>query len=345
LPELAPLLAALGGGDVALERAGLVWPALAALGALLAWAGWRGPRRVAVPGALGTARGLDPDPAFWLSMALRGAALGLLVAALLGPVAQLRDNPASGEGVDLVIALDASGSMNALDAVIDGRRATRFELARQVVADFVRQRRGDRVGLVVFGERAFTQSPLTVDHRLVLDALARVRVGVAGDQTAIGEALGLATRRLEGRGAVPGAQRVLLLITDGRQNAGRLAPETAAEIARQRGVRVHTVGIGSSGVVPFARGGRDEPLRFERVDLDPETLRRIASATGGRFYHARQPGDLVEIAAAIDALEVRPAASEPRLRQITLVPLCLALVLGLLLTDGLARFGPLRRLP
>ncbi len=269
----------------------------------------------------------------------------MLGVALAGPIGLLRETPAGGEGIDLLIALDASGSMNALDATLEGRRVTRLELARAVVADFVRQRDGDRIGLVVFGAHAFTQSPLTVDRRLLLDAIERVRVGVAGDATALGEAIGLAVRRLRVPGAPGDTRRVLLLLTDGRHNAGTLGPETAAQIARLAGVRIHAVGIGTTGSVPFARSGPGEPLRFERVDLDEQTLLSVARHTGGEFFHARRPEDLVAVAAAIDRLEVQPQVAEPRYRRVSFVPHVLLVVLGLLLLESITAHGLLRRLP
>jgi len=285
------------------------------------------------------------DLAWLTSVALRAFALACVGLALAGPAGLVPENPAGGEGLDLVIALDASGSMRALDGVLDGRRVTRLELARRVVADFVRERRGDRLGLVVFGEHAFTQCPLTVDHRLVLEALARIEVGLAGDATALGEAIGLATRRLDVPGSPPDAERVVVLFTDGRHNSGRLAPETAAQIARTRNVRIHAVGIGSEGEVPFAQETPGQPLRFERVDLDRETLQAVASITGGGFFHAERPDDLVDVLFAIDRIEARPLPLEPRFRRASLVPLALALALGALLAEAATAHGLLRRLP
>ena len=318
---------------------------IVALGVL--FRAWRhGPLRLGVPAAESARRRLPrPDLPWWLSLALRTGALVLLGLSLSAPIALVREIPAGGEGVDLVIALDASGSMNALDANLDGRRLTRLSMAKQVVADFVRGRQGDRIGLVVFGEHAFTQCPLTVDRRLVLSAIERVEVGLAGDATALGEAIGLSVRRLRTLGAPETARRVVLLLTDGRHNAGTLGPETAAEIARLADVRIHAVGIGTTGSVPFARSGPGEPLRFERVDLDKETLQAVAHATGGEFFHARRPEDLVAVATAIDRLEVRPQVADPRYRRVSLVPGFLACALALLILEAATAHGLLRRLP
>ena len=324
--------------------------------ALLAAALWRGPARVRVAATANRRLAFLPDAPWWLSAAVRAGAIAGLTLALAGPVALIPQNPAGGTGIDLVIALDASGSMNALDGLIDGRRVTRLELAKRVVADFIRDRDGDRIGLVVFGQRAFTQCPLTVDHRLVLSSLHRTDVGVAGDATAIGEAIGLATRRFgvesgAGIGNGPGSQqasrseRVLLLFTDGRHNSGQLAPETAAQVAGMHGVRIHAVGIGGTGVVPFARRTPGEPLRFESVDLDRDTLQTVASRTGGRFFHARRPRDLAQVAQAIDRLEARPRLEEPQLQRASLTPWALGVALLLLAVEVLTSWGLLRRLP
>ncbi len=334
-------LDALLSGAVAIDHpwalaAGLLL-ALVLLGAGLA----RGPRRVRVPATTSGYRLLRFDPPWWLSVATRCAALGLVTLALAGPVALVPKNPIGGSGIDLIVALDASGSMNALDGLIDGRRVTRLELAKHVVADFIGDRGGDRVGLVVFGQRAFTQCPLTVDHRLVLEALGRVQVGVAGDATALGEAIGLATRRL----GHADTERVVLLLTDGRHNSGQLAPETAAQIARMHDVRIHAVGIGGRGVVPFARRTAGEPLRFERVDLDRDTLQTVAERTGGLFFHARRPRDLSRVAALIDRIESRPRPEDPQLQRASLTPWSVGVALLLLALEILTSYGVLRRLP
>jgi Ca-activated chloride channel family protein len=317
--------------------------------ALLAAALWRGPARVRVAATAHRRVALPADASWWFSAALRALALAGVALALAGPVALIPQNPAGGSGIDLVIALDASGSMNALDGLIDGRRVTRLDLAKRVIADFIRDRDGDRIGLVVFGQRAFTQCPLTVDHRLVLSSLRRIDVGIAGDATAIGEAIGLATRRFGTRdapaGDAPPGERVLLLLTDGRHNSGQLGPETAAQVAAMHGVRIHAIGIGGTGVVPFARRTPGEPLRFESVDLDRDTLQTVASRTGGRFFHARKPRDLAQVAQAIDRLEARPRLEEPQLQRASLTPWALGVVLLLLAVEVLCAWGLLRRLP
>jgi Ca-activated chloride channel homolog len=334
-------LRALAAGDVALEHPLRLVAALGALALWLALALRRGPLRIAVPAFAG-AKTLDV--AALVSFALRACAFVALGVALAGPIGFVPARAASGSGVDLVIALDASGSMEALDGMLAGQRATRLALAKSAVADLVKRRPRDRLGLIVFGDRAFTQCPLTLDHALLLAALERVEVGVAGDATALGDAFGLAIRRFAASGAAS-TRRVVVLLTDGRHNAGQLAPATAARIALREGVRAHAVGIGSSGAVPFAGRGTGEPLRFEKVDLDRETLQEIARTTGGRFFHARRPEDLAQVADLIDALETSPPEDPGSLRRASLLPLAIVVALALLGLDALLAAGPLRRIP
>lgn len=337
---------ALRAGAVQLEDVGRIWLALGVIAVLAALALLRGPALIRVPDAGGRGeRRLWLDGPWLLSLTLRLGALGLIGLTLARPTGLVPQNPAAGRGIDLVIALDASGSMQALDAILDGRRVTRLELAQQVVSDFIRERRGDRIGLVVFGQHAFTQCPLTVDHRLLLETLQRIEVGIAGDATALGEAIGLGVRRLRVAGGQADARRILMLLTDGRHNSGRLTPKTAAEIARLEGVRIYAVGVGTSGSVPFAQDHPGEPLRFERVDLDRETLQAVAAISRGRFFHAAHPQDLATIASTIDQLEAPPGPTPPRYRRTSLSALSLVAALLLLALDALTAQGVLRRLP
>ena len=257
------------------------------------------------------AGGRRRDPLRGLSRGLRVAALLVLAVAVSGPLARDPRPPAPGKGLDVVLVLDTSLSMRALDAEVDGEWRTRLELAREVVRRFALHRvvSGDRVGLVVFGETAFTQCPLTSDGNLLAAALGRVAAGMAGEATALGDALALAVKRVEVvDDAAGGAGRVVVILTDGRSNTGVIPTEVAIGLARARGIRVHTVGIGSEGEVAIAgsEGQAGRGLRFERHDLDVETLTRIAEATQGRFFEARTPEDLEAVYQEIDALERVP---------------------------------------
>ena len=307
----------------------------------------------ALPEALAAgARVRDPDR--WLAGGLRAGALCALAVAAAGPVRLDPAAPPLERGLDLLLVLDASQSMQALDAQVDGEWRMRLDLARQVVARFARQRAasGDRVGLVVFGEQAFTQCPLTRDGALLAASLERVRPGVAGSATALGDALALAVKRVTAaRASVasPGEREapVVVLLTDGRNNAGKIPVDVATELARARGVRVHTVGIGSVGPVAVERpeGAAGRGLRFERHDLDAEALERIAAWTGGRAFRALGGDDLAAVYETIDALErsERPAAAaslaSPRPEP------WLALAAGLVATEILALGAARRALP
>ena len=310
---LRPLLAALG--TDALERPGLFWWLAAACLLVLLAALRRRPEAIAWS-ALPEALAAGAARREWLprlARSLRIAALLSLAVVLAGPVGVHRAPPEPGHGLDLVLVIDASGSMRALDADVAGERRSRLALAREVVARFARQRaaEGDRVALVVFGETAFTLCPLTSDGRLLSAALARVEAGVAGEATAVGEALALAVKRVAG--SQPTAGRVAVLLTDGRHNAGAISVEAATALAGGDRVRVHTVAIGSSGQRVLMEQGPGEAgrgLRFERHDVDAQSLAAIAASTGGSFFAARRSSDLAPVYAEIDRLE-RPARRLP----------------------------------
>ena len=253
---------------------------------------------------------------------LRFGAILLLALVAARPVVIEDSPPEPGRGLDLILVLDTSASMRALDTSMTepgpAGDQTRLDLAKRVVARFATSRvaEGDRVGLVVFGSRAFTQCPLTSDGALLARALARSEVGIAGDATALGDALALAVKRAPQ--SPSGLGRVIVLLTDGRSNAGQIPVEIATDLARGEKLRVHTVGIGTGGAeVPMATrpGRREQPLLFERHDTDPETLKQIAIATGGRAFVATRPADLEAIYREIDSLERVERPLPPRRRE------------------------------
>lgn len=229
-------------------------------------------------------------------------------------------------GRDLMLALDLSGSMSEPDMSLNDRPVDRLTAAKAVLADFLERRSGDRVGLIVFGRRAYALAPLTLDRATVRDQLRDSVVGLAGQETAIGDAIGLAVKRLREQ---PAEQRVLILLTDGVNTAGALDPRKAAELARDDRVRIHTIAFGGDGSLSLfgfkiAVPGGDA--------LDESTLRHIARTTGGRFFRARDTGELVGIYAEIDRLEPirRPGqAVRPRIERYAW-PLGGALALALL---------------
>lgn len=337
------------------ELTGFLSPALGAVLALLTLAAcglaFRSqPSRLAWPAAreLRAAGARRRDPLRTLVLALRAGTLMLLAGALAGPLGPVPSTHSREQGIDLLLVLDTSDSMRALDTEIGASTRTRLALAREVVARFALHRvaSGDRVGLVVFGNTAFTHCPLTSDGRLLRAALERVEAGMAGEATALGDALALAVKRLHAVGAQNGAKhQLVVLLTDGRSNADSVPPDVAAALARQLGIRVHTVGIGGIGEVAMATRSGGRSLETRRQDLDADTLIRIAAASGGRFFPARSSADLAAVYDTIDRSEraSREAPAE-RLGQPTPEPLLagagLLLALELLVARVLERRLP-----
>jgi len=236
-----------------------------------------------------------------LVLSAKALAWALLVAAAAQPRWMGAAQTVSTEGRDLMLALDLSGSMATEDFTVRGRPIDRFSVVRAVARQFTLDREGDRVGLVLFGTRAFLQAPVTPDLETVAKLLEESEVGLAGEETAIGDAIGLAVKHLRER---PAEQRVLLLLSDGENNAGRLDPGKAAALARDAGIRIYTIGVGAdSGVARFG-----QTLAPGRGDLDETTLRALADATGGTYFRANDTESLLHVYAAIDKLE--PTAGE-----------------------------------
>lgn len=236
--------------------------------------------------------------------ALRLITLALLVLAMARPQTGLKLTKTSTEGVDIVLAIDTSGSMQALDLDSDrpiAKRRNRLEVVREVVEEFVQQRENDQIGLVVFGAEAFTQCPLTLDHGIVATFLERLEIGMAGDATAIGSALGTAVKRLRDSEA---KSKVVILLTDGLNNAGALSPLKAAEVAKAFDVKVYTVGAGSRGKAPFiVETLLGKQVIYEDVQIDEETLKKIATTTGGDYFRAEDRDALQKVYSQIDELE------------------------------------------
>lgn len=228
-------------------------------------------------------------------------------------------------GRDLMIALDLSGSMSEPDMELGGAIVDRLTAAKAVISDFIDRRAGDRLSLLVFGREAHVLTPSTADRETVRDQLADTVVGLAGQETAIGDAIGLAVRRLR---AQESGQRVLVLLTDGVNTAGSLDPIRAAQIAADEGVRIHAIAFGGDGTMSLF--GLRLPMPGGDY-TDPKVLRDVAAITGGRFFQAKDTGELVGIYAEIDRLEpvARPGqAVRPRIERYW-VPLAAALVLAL----------------
>lgn len=231
-------------------------------------------------------------------------------------------------GRNLMLAIDVSGSMQTPDLTLDGSQATRLDVVKQVAGDFVEHRGGDRVGLILFGTQAYLQSPLTFDHVTLRHFLDEAAIGVAGRETAIGDAIGLAVKRLR---EAPGGEAVLVLLTDGQNTAGAVSPRQAAELAAQTGLRIYTIGVGADRM--RVRGFLGTHLVNPSADLDEATLKAVAQATGGRYFRARSREDLEDVYAQLDELE--PVSGKGHVvRPITALypwPLAAALLLSLLL--------------
>ncbi len=198
------------------------------------------------------------------------------------------------QGRELMLAVDISGSMEAEDMILGNRVTDRLTAVKAVAGDFIERRIGDRLGLILFGRNAYVQTPLTHDRTTVKTLLYEAAIGLAGKETAIGDAIGLAIKRLRERQA---GNRVLILLTDGANTAGAVAPRKAAALAKKEGVRIYTVGIGSDPARGFFTG------LSRGSELDESTLRAIAAETGGRFFRARDMGDLRQIYTLLDDLE------------------------------------------
>ncbi|ACN16037.1 conserved hypothetical protein [Desulforapulum autotrophicum HRM2] len=233
---------------------------------------------------------------------IKYCALVLLIIALARPQWGTRKMNVKTEGINIILALDLSKSMAALDFKLDGAIVNRLDAVKNVVKDFIMKRSGDRIGMVVFGSEAFTQMPLTRDYDTIAFVLSRLKIGAAGPSTAIGDAMGISLKRLED---VKSKSNIVILLTDGKSNSGEITPGAAADIARERGVKVYTIGVGQRGKAPFLV---NDPLFGQRyvyqmVDMDHEALKEIADKTGGAFFAAADTDSLKKIYDMIDSLE------------------------------------------
>ena len=247
-------------------------------------------------------KGMAKLPKSWkaylrhLLFALKMAALALLIVALARPQSSSTNSTSNIEGIDIVLAMDVSGSMLARDLKPD-----RLTAAKNVASDFVKGRPGDRMGLVIFSGETFTQVPLTTDHGVMLNMLAEMKNGLIEDGTAIGDGLATAISRLKDSEAI---SKVIILLTDGMNNAGSVDPYTAAEIAKLYGIRVYTIGVGSYGTAPYpVQTPFGVQLQQMKVEIDERLLNTIATSTGGRYFRATSNQKLDEVYQEIDQLE------------------------------------------
>lgn len=231
-------------------------------------------------------------------------------------------------GRDLMLAVDLSDSMRTADFKIEGKQVNRLQATKQVASHFIERRRGDRLGLILFGTQAYLQTPLTFDSKTVNRLLQESAIGLAGERTAIGDAIGLAIKRLD---LESDNSRVLVLMTDGANTAGEVTPLKAAQLAASRGLKIYTIGIGADEQIESTWFGlrRSNPS----AQLDEKTLSAIASLSGGRYFRARDTEELAKIYDLLDELEPLPRDTQSLrpVRALFAWPLAFALVLATML--------------
>ena len=235
-------------------------------------------------------------------------------------------------GRDLLLAVDISGSMAIPDFSLNGQEVTRLAVVKRAAGEFISRRTGDRLGLIVFGSQAYVQTPLTFDRETVSTMLQETEIGLAGKETAIGDAIGLAVKRLKEQ---PAGNRVLVLLTDGANTAGKVSPKQAGDLAKEQGLRIYTIGVGADRMeVDSLLGSRTvNPSR----DLDENTLRHLAESTGGLYQRAKNTEGLAKVYSELDRLE--PASTEVEIfrpkTELYIWPLALALGISVLMAISL----------
>ena len=274
-----------------------------------------------------------------LPVLLRVAALVMIIFALARPQRVEHDVKTSADGIDIVMAMDVSTSMLACDFKPD-----RITASKEVASQFVVNREYDRIGLVVFAGESYTQSPLTTDQSSLQTLLGRLRCGVIEDGTAIGNGLATAVNRLRESDS---KSKVIILLTDGVNNSGHLAPITAAEIAAEQGIKVYTIGVGSNGMAPYPVPGFWGEITYQNmpVEIDEEILQNIAEKTGGKYFRATDKESLEQIYDEIDQMEKSEVEQlhSTRIHEEYLIYVLLAL--ALLLAEFVAKYVLLKRIP
>lgn len=275
---------------------------------------------------------------------LRIAAVVLIIAALGRPQLMLEESKIETEGIDIVLAVDTSTSMLAEDFDLDGKRVNRLEAVKDVVRDFIGNRHSDRISIIAFASRAYTISPLTLDYGWLMQNLDRVRIGMIEDGTAIGSGMSSALNRLKDTEA---KGKVLILLTDGRNNAGRISPLTAAEAASALNIKVYTIGAGTRGLAPYP--ARDlfgnTVYKPVRIEIDEEVLKKIAEKTHARYFRATDTKSLRSIYKEIDELEKTPIEEKGYIEYKELFHFFLIPGLALLVLEIMLGNTVLRRIP
>jgi Ca-activated chloride channel family protein len=277
--------------------------------------------------------------------ALRWLTLALCIVALAQPRLTKSETKVTASGVDIVVAIDMSGSMQSEDFEVNGEPANRLVMAKDVLKKFIEKRPSDRIGLVAFATQAYIAAPLTLDHDFLLQNLERLQIGTIDEsQTAIGSGLSTAINRLRD---LKSKSKIVILMTDGQNNAGKIEPMTAAEAAQTLSVKVYTIGVGTRGMgkVPVFMGGRKVGYRPQPVDIDEDTLQKIADLTKGKYYRADNTEKFKSIYAEIDKLEKTEAEVKKFAHHQELFAWLISPGLALLLLETLLRHTVFRRLP
>lgn len=244
---------------------------------------------------------------FYFSRLIKTLVFILLVIALSRPQEIKKSIETETNARDIILTLDLSGSMEALDFFIDHQRVSRLDALKKVVKEFIEKRKGDRIGLVVFGENAFTRSPLTRDTLALQSFVDGLEVGMAGDSTSIGEGIAVSLKKLN---EIDQNSKVIILVTDGKNQSGNVSPLEAAKVAKEMGVKIHCIGIGQSGKAPFPvkdQFGRDR-IAYYNFDYDGETLKKIAEETKSYYFNAKDTESLENVYSEIDKLETRTSS-------------------------------------
>lgn len=279
-------------------------------------------------------------------------ALALFIVALARPQKGKSLSHVEASGIDIMIAIDVSGSMITEDYYIDGKRTSRIDTIKDVTKKFIEGRPNDRIGIVAFGSVPYLVSPLTLDHDWLLQNLERVKIGMVADSTAIGSAIAACCRRLDD---TKSKSKVIILLTDGDNNAGKVSPETAAEAAKALGIKLFTIGAGTDGMawVPNVdpRTMEKVPDMFgryyhqEEVHFNPEGLQKVARIAGGKYFRAESTESLEGIYADIDKMEKSKAELKMYKQYSDLYPWFLAAGLGILATQVILSQTVWRKLP
>jgi Ca-activated chloride channel homolog len=314
---------------------------------VMLWRGRRGPIAAIEYSDVGLARDIARRSRsrigvlVWLLPILAGV---LMIVALARPQRDHSRTQVTANGIDIVLGLDVSGSMQALDFEINNQRVNRIEVVKSVVSKFIEERPDDRIGLIAFAGAPYLVSPITLDHDWLQQNLERVNIGSADDGTAIGSAIAASVNRLRMTAA---KSKVVILLTDGVNNTGKISPLAAAEAAKAMGVKVYTIGVGVRGKAPIPV--KDEAGRMHlimaQVDVDEKTLQAVAEMTGGRFYRATDTDSLQKIYEQINRFE-KSAQTVQKFEHVEeLYPWALIPSLGILGLGLVLQQTRLRRLP